>query len=57
MKTVAANAIGLAAFLATSEVYGHGHMTFPASTRHGGSLSLGGDCSNQACYWFSNVSS
>lgn len=35
---------------------GHGHMTYPNSSRHGGSLALGGDCaeSNGACYWFTN---
>jgi len=35
---------------------GHGHMTYPPSTRHGGSLALGGDCqkSQGACYWFTN---
>merc|ERR1719300_334233 len=35
-------------------VYSHGHMTLPASTRHGGSLKRGGDCTNGACYWFTN---
>lgn len=31
-------------------------MTYPNSTRHGGSLALGGDCdkSSGACYWFTN---
>jgi len=35
---------------------GHGHMTYPPSTRHGGSLAFGGDClkSSGACYWFTN---
>eukprot|EP00747_Dinoflagellata_sp_TGD_P013237 gnl/TRDRNA2_/TRDRNA2_122382_c0_seq1.p1 gnl/TRDRNA2_/TRDRNA2_122382_c0~~gnl/TRDRNA2_/TRDRNA2_122382_c0_seq1.p1 ORF type:complete len:180 (-),score=21.56 gnl/TRDRNA2_/TRDRNA2_122382_c0_seq1:28-567(-) len=35
---------------------GHGHMTYPPSSRHGGSLTLGGDCekSKGACYWFTN---
>lgn len=32
----------------------HGHMTLPPSTRHGGALSLGGDCRNGACFWFTN---
>jgi len=35
-------------------VYGHGHIVIPASTRHGGSIKLGGDCTNGACYWFTN---
>ena len=35
-------------------VAGHGHMTLPASTRHGGSIATGGACANQACFWFSN---
>jgi len=35
-------------------VYGHGHMTFPNSTRQGGSLAKGGNCENGACFWFSN---
>ena len=34
--------------------HGHGHMTLPASTRNGGELSLGNNCTNQACLWFSN---
>ena len=42
-----------AALLAT-EAAGHGHLTYPPSTRHGGTLELGNDCKNQACYWFSN---
>lgn len=31
-------------------------MTYPGSSRHGGSLQLGGDCgkSSGACYWFTN---
>lgn len=33
---------------------GHGHLTLPPSTRMGGSLSRGGDCTNGACYWFTN---
>lgn len=36
------------------EAEGHGHMTIPASTRMGGSLSRGGDCTNGACFWFTN---
>lgn len=35
-------------------VHGHGHIVIPASTRHGGSIELGGDCTNGACFWFSN---
>lgn len=35
-------------------VAGHGHMTLPPSTRMGGSVALGGSCTNGACYWFSN---
>merc|ERR1719447_1564064 len=46
------NLLALAALAACA--YSHGHMTLPASTRHGGSLKLGGDCSNGACYWFTN---
>jgi hypothetical protein len=42
-----------AALLAT-EAAGHGHLTYPPSTRHGGTLKLGNDCKNQACLWFSN---
>ena len=41
-----------ACFLATA--HGHGHMTWPPSTRHGGSIRVGADCANGACYWFSN---
>ena len=37
-----------------SEVDAHGHLTLPASTRHGGTLAKGGDCTNGACFWFSN---
>lgn len=44
--------LSLTAFLA--QVTGHGHIVIPASTRHGGSIKLGGDCKNGACYWFSN---
>merc|ERR1719150_3194934 len=36
------------------QVNGHGHIVIPASTRHGGSIQLGGDCTNGACFWFSN---
>merc|ERR1719408_791130 len=35
-------------------VAGHGHMTLPPSTRMGGALSRGGDCTNGACFWFTN---
>lgn len=35
-------------------VHGHGHATFPDSFRMGGSLEKGGDCTNGACFWFSN---
>jgi len=34
-------------------VLGHGHLTWPPG-RHGGSLELGGLCTNGACYWFTN---
>jgi len=37
-----------------SSAAGHGHLTLPPSTRHGGSLSKGGDCTNGACMWFTN---
>lgn len=46
--------------LATSAalVAGHGHLTLPPSTRHGGQLALGGQCATAAgkgaCFWFSN---
>jgi len=37
---------------------GHGHLTFPPSTRHGASLATAGQCSTKAghgaCFWFSN---
>ncbi len=34
--------------------YGHGHITWPPSTRHGGSLETAGRCwPSQACFWFS----
>ena len=32
----------------------HGHMTIPASTRNGGRLATGGDCTTGACFWFTN---
>lgn len=35
-------------------VNAHGHLTWPPSTRHGGSLEKGGLCTNGACYWFTN---
>lgn len=38
----------------SSVVAGHGHLTLPPSTRMGGSLARGGDCTNGACYWFTN---
>lgn len=50
MKTTAA--IALATVLPA--VSGHGHMVYPASTRNGGSLARAGDCTNGACFWFSN---
>jgi len=37
--------------LATPDVHGHGHMTWPPS-RHGGSLEQGGHCESRACMWF-----
>jgi len=42
----------LAYFL--GHVNGHGQIVIPNSTRHGGALSKGGDCSLGECYWFSN---
>jgi len=42
------------AVASVSSVAGHGHLTLPPSTRMGGSLSLGGSCTNGACFWFSN---
>jgi len=33
---------------------GHGHVVLPISTRHGGTLKTGGDCTKGQCYWFSN---
>jgi len=35
-------------------VTGHGHVVIPNSTRHGGTLATGGDCTKGQCYWFSN---
>jgi len=32
----------------------HGHLTFPPSTRQGGSLKTGGSCESHQCMWFSN---
>lgn len=37
-----------------NQVNGHGHIVIPSSTRHGGSIEKGGDCTNGACYWFTN---
>eukprot|EP00929_Paragymnodinium_shiwhaense_P090302 TRINITY_DN50455_c0_g1_i1.p1 TRINITY_DN50455_c0_g1~~TRINITY_DN50455_c0_g1_i1.p1 ORF type:complete len:515 (+),score=73.64 TRINITY_DN50455_c0_g1_i1:95-1546(+) len=34
--------------------HGHGHMTYPPSTRHGGSMAKGNNCDSGACYWFTN---
>ena len=34
-------------------VRGHGSLTLPTSTRHGGSLASAGHCDNDACMWFS----
>lgn len=33
---------------------GHGHLTWPPSTRMGGLLATGGDCTQGQCDWFSN---
>lgn len=41
-----------ACLLATAQ--GHGQLTWPPSTRHGGSVRIGADCGNGACFWFSN---
>jgi len=42
-------------FIATlGRVIGHGHVVLPASTRHGGTLKTGGDCTKGQCFWFSN---
>lgn len=46
----------LGGVLAPLSCNGHGHMTYPPSSRHGGSIAHGGDCakSSGACYWFTN---
>lgn len=41
-----------ACLLATVE--GHGQLTWPPSTRHGGNIHRGADCAMGECYWFSN---
>ena len=33
---------------------GHGHITLPPSTRHGGSVKTGNSCRGGSCAWFSN---
>ena len=39
------------------DVSGHGQITHPPSTRHGGSLAEAGRCDSQACMWFSQPTS
>ena len=39
------------------DVSAHGHLTFPPSTRHGGSLAEAGRCDSRACMWFSQPTS
>lgn len=34
-------------------VHSHGHITYPRN-RHGGSIAKAADCSNNACFWFTN---
>ena len=33
---------------------GHGQITWPPSTRHGGNIHAGADCARGECFWFSN---
>ena len=33
---------------------GHGQLTWPPSTRHGGNIHAGADCARGECFWFSN---
>ena len=43
------NFYGILCLLAITKLCeGHGHVTLPASTRHGGALELGNNCENQA---------
>ena len=41
--------------LLADHVAGHGHITLPASTRHGGSVKTGNACVHYSCAWFSNI--
>ena len=47
-------AAALAAAPAGHSVAGHGHITLPPSTRHGGSVQAGNNCAGGSCAWFSN---
>lgn len=51
---LAAATLAAAAASAPRVAEAHGHLTLPASSRHGGDVRLGGDCANEACFWFSN---
>lgn len=43
-----AGAVLLALGATARSAEAHGHLTVPASSRHGGSLEIGGDCKNEA---------
>ena len=53
MGMMAKGLVILAALLPA--VDSHGLLSFPPSTRHGGSLKSGGSCTAGECMWFSNL--
>lgn len=52
-----AHTYALALASALPVVIGHGHITWPPSTRHNGSLAEAGYCAHSECLWFSQPTS
>ena len=54
MTAVTTRALGALLVVIADHAAGHGHITLPPSTRHGGSWRSGNSCINSSCAWFSN---
>ena len=57
MSTPEMSRVGALLALLVPRVLGHGQITYPPSTSHGGSLAEAGRCDSTACMWFSQPTS